>query len=225
MFGSLLCWNYAEPLVLLFHSPLVTVPHPSTFITLLIPCPINRTEEFLAALRSTLKSLTSLNVPSMSAVAGPAHGGGLELALATDIRVFTTQAVVSLPETRLGIIPGAGGTYRLGEIIGKSLALELILTGRAISGSEAYSYGLCQRLVKVPAGAKKGHNTVLNKAIQIAEEICAGGPLAVQAALRAVKAGTADAESSEYQVVLKTEDRKRALAAFLVKEKPKFHGN
>lgn len=77
---------------------------------------VHRTRALLAALRSTLDAIETLPVPTIAAVASVALGGGLELALATDLRVFASTAIVGLPETRLGIIPGAGGTYRLQKV-------------------------------------------------------------------------------------------------------------
>lgn len=224
--------------------------HSPTIITLLIPCSINRTVEFLEALRATFKSLSTLNVPTISAVAGQAYGGGFELALATHLRIFSTTALVSLPETRLGIIPGAGGTYRLRSIIGESRALEMILTGRKLNGTDAYSWGLCERIVRAPPGkswdrliqqrlpdesdqrkeerleiARESRVAVLDEAIKFAEAICEGGPLAIEAALSAVKEGTTRAETVQYDAVMRTEDRNRALAAFSEKKQPKFEGN
>lgn len=189
-------------------------------------------------------------MPTIAAVGGHAHGGGLELALATDLRVFSTAAIVSLPETRLGIIPGAGGTHRLPLTIGRSRALEMVLTGRKLSGTEAYSWGLCERLVEAPPGKSwarlqhriepdetdqkkqerrelyvEGRDAVLDESLRLAHTICEGGPLAIGAALRAVKAGTESAENLEYNAVMGTQDRNRALAAFSKKQTPIFEGN
>lgn len=224
-----------------------------TFIPLLIPYSIKSTLLFLATLRATLSTLSNLNIPTISAVAGDAHGGGLELALATDLRVFSTTAKVSLPETRLGIIPGAGGTYRLRSIIGESRALDLILTGRKLTGADAYSIGLCQRIVRAPPGKswdivhQRVHNpavidsgkrqetllevsqesraAVLEESFNLAQMICEGAPLAINAALAAVKVGTKAAEEERYADVMGTRDRDRALEAFPKKEAPKFKGD
>lgn len=151
-------------------------------------------------------------------------GGGLELALATDVRVFSSSTYVSLPETRIGIIPGAGGTHRLREIIGVPRALEMILTGRRLSPTIAYSNGLCQRMVKASPGPES-RDAVLAESLKCAREICEGGPLAVGAALRAVKGGTLRDEEREYDFVVQTKDRNRALEAFINKVKPEFKGN
>ncbi|MCJ1268436.1 hypothetical protein MMC22_008324 [Lobaria immixta] len=185
---------------------------------------IDETKEFVSHLNAVFQSLSCLHVPTISAVGGAAVGGGLELALATDVRVFSSSANVSLPETRIGIIPGAGGTYRLREIIGEPRALEMILTGRRVWGPLAYSYGLCQRLVK----ALPGHESrvaVLAESIKRAREICEGAPLAVGAAMRAVKGSTLRVEEREYHSVLLTKDRNRALAAYVHKVAPEFKGD
>jgi methylglutaconyl-CoA hydratase len=146
------------------------------------------------------------------------------------MRVFGSCTTVALPETRLGIIPGAGGTYRLPEIIGLGRARELVLTGRRIPGAEAYFMGLCNRLVEVSKeevqAEGKAREKVLSVAIDTAREICEGGPIAVNAALQAVN-GWEMGEKSEnamYDVVVKTADRDEALAAFREKRKPTFKG-
>lgn len=100
------------------------------------------TADFLSKLRSTFSLLASLPVPTISSITSTAFGGGLELALCTHLRVFTSNAMVALPETRLAIIPGAGGSYRLPEMIGLARARDLILTGRRVAAPEAYFLGL-----------------------------------------------------------------------------------
>jgi methylglutaconyl-CoA hydratase len=146
------------------------------------------------------------------------------------MRVFASTTTVALPETRLAIIPGAGGTYRLPALIGLSRARDLILTGRRVGAPEAYFLGLCDRLVEVtpeeaqqPGAARK---KVLDEAIKLAREICEGGPIAINAALAAVE-GCAlgeKAENAAYDIVLKTQDRDEALVAFREKRKPMFKG-
>lgn len=188
------------------------------------------TANFLTSLRGTFASISQLPVPTISALAAPAFGGGLELALTTHMRVFASSTTVALPETRLAIIPGAGGTYRLPALIGLSRARDLILTGRRVAAPEAYFLGLCDRLVEVSeeevqqeGGARK---KVLNEAIRLAREICEGGPIAIKAALAAVE-GCAlgeQAENAAYEIVVKTKDRDEALRAFREKRKPAFRG-
>lgn len=168
------------------------------------------------------------------------------MALATHFRVLSSQAVIGLPETRLGIIPGAGGTYRLSKIIGQARARDLILTGRRVSAPEAYFLGIADRLVEVlPASEEQAkewdamkeeeRNKVLlsqarmlalSEAVRLAGEISEGGPIAVRAALRAVMhpSPSEEVESKAYESVVKTEDRNEALKAFAEKRKPVFTG-
>ncbi|KAI1807517.1 ClpP/crotonase [Daldinia bambusicola] len=199
------------------------------------------TAQFLADLRGTFSSLASLPIPTISAVSSLALGGGLELALCTHFRVLASTATVGLPETRLGIIPGAGGTYRLPALIGLSRARDIILTGRRVSAPEAYFLGIADRLVEVLPederdgveqtnnGAEDGlparaRNAVLLEAVRLATEICEGGPIAVRSALQAVGWATEEVENAMYERVVKTEDRDEALEAFKDKRKPVFKG-
>ncbi|KAI1114039.1 ClpP/crotonase [Nemania sp. NC0429] len=200
------------------------------------------TAEFLANLRGTFSSLAALPIPSISAISSLALGGGLELALCTHFRVLASTAVVGLPETRLGIIPGAGGTHRLPALIGLPRARDLILTGRRVSAPEAYFLGLADRLVEVlpeeeqeqeqdgaaskadedlPARARRA---ALSESVRLATEICEGGPIAIRAGLQAVSWAREEVENAMYQRVVKSEDRDEALEAFREKRKPVFKG-
>ncbi|KAL1869893.1 hypothetical protein Daus18300_005354 [Diaporthe australafricana] len=180
---------------------------------------------FLALLRQTLRALEDLPVPTIAAVAGPALGGGLELALATHFRVMASTASVALPETRLGIVPGAGGTYRLASLIGKSRASKLVLTGRGISGKQAFDLGLADELVDVCKGGKaRVRVMVLEASVDLAREICEGGPLATMSALQAMRDPSEEAESMAYAKLLRSKDRDEALRAFAEKRAPVFTG-
>ncbi|KAJ5584454.1 uncharacterized protein N7459_004254 [Penicillium hispanicum] len=188
------------------------------------------TEDFLLKLRATFTELASLQIPTISAVSSMALGGGLELALCTHLRVFGSSSIVGLPETRLAIIPGAGGTYRLPAIIGMNRARDLILTGRRVSGPEAYFIGLCDRLVEVlPEEATQegvAREKLLRESIKLALDICEGGPIALKQALLAVQGcGLGEvAENKAYEGVIETADRYEALRAFAEKRKPAFRG-
>ncbi|OTA53891.1 methylglutaconyl-CoA hydratase [Hypoxylon sp. EC38] len=199
------------------------------------------TAQFLANLRGTFSSLSALPIPTISAVSSLALGGGLELALCTHFRVLASTATVGLPETRLGIIPGAGGTYRLPALIGLPRARDLILTGRRVSAPEAYFLGIADRLVEVlPEDERDGvaqgdsaaedgmpvraRKAVLSEAVRLASEICEGGPIAVRSALQAVSWAREEMENAMYERVVKTEDRDEALEAFKEKRKPNFKG-
>ncbi|KAL1957929.1 hypothetical protein VTO42DRAFT_5321 [Malbranchea cinnamomea] len=188
------------------------------------------TESFLAQLRQTFANIAALPIPTISAISSMALGGGLELALCTQLRVFGSSSIVGLPETRLAIIPGAGGTYRLPALIGQNRAMDMILTGRRVSGAEAYFMGLCNRLVEVTPEeqAQEGvaRKKVLEQSIKLALDICEGGPIALKQAITAVREYQKgeEAENEAYRGVVDTEDRHEALKAFAEKRKPCFRG-
>lgn len=191
-----------------------------------------RTADFLSNLRGTFTSLSELQIPTISAISSVALGGGLELALSTHFRVLTSNATIGLPETRLGIIPGAGGTHRLPAIVGLSRARDLILTGRRVAAPEAYFLGIADRLVEVvPEDERDGSDilhvarrTALAEAVRLAQEICEGGPVAIRAGLQAVAWARQEKENEMYERVVGTEDRNEALKAFQDKRKPVFKG-
>ena len=138
--------------------------------------------------------------------------------------------MVGLPETRLAIIPGAGGTYRLPELIGVPRARDMILTGRRVSGPESYFIGLCDRLVEVlpeeeqqPGAARE---KILKESIKLALDICEGGPVAIKEAMQAVQGYQQGekAENAAYAGAMESEDRIEALRAFIEKRKPAYRG-
>lgn len=144
----------------------------------------------------------------------------MEIALSTDLRVTTRSAQLSLPETRLGIIPGAGGTRRIAQVIGRSRALDMVLTGRRIGADEALNWGLVDRVVE------EGQD-VNDAGVELASKISEGGPLAIIAGKRAVKVGLdggLGVEGLAYGGVIESEDKYEALAAFGEKRKPVFKG-
>ena len=169
-----------------------------------------------------------MQIPTIAAVSGYALGGGFELALATNLRVFGSSATVGLPETRLGIIPGAGGTFRLQTLIGTAKSLEYILTGRRIKAALAMQLGICTEVVLEEG--EDGNERVIHKATELAKEINIGGPLAISAVLYALKdphgqsVGNRAKEDSAYFPLLFTEDRTEALKAFKEKRNPVFKG-
>ncbi|KAL9131703.1 MAG: hypothetical protein Q9217_000444 [Psora testacea] len=185
-----------------------------------------RTHAFLTQLRATLSTLSALPIPTISAVSSVAFGGGLELALATTFRVMASTATVGLPETKLGIIPGAGGTYRLKRLVGEAKALKMILTGQNVRGSIAHSIGLSDHLVQRSGNETKVaiKEKTLKEAVMLANLICEGGPRAIGAALRAVRGGDQATENECYDEVVRTEDRDEALRAFGEKRRAMFRG-
>ncbi len=178
---------------------------------------------FLFLLRRVFEEIEQYAKPVIAAINGVAFGGGLEMALAADIRLAAENAVVGLTETRLAIIPGGGGTQRLPRLIGKGKAKELIFTGRRISAAEAQSIGLVNQVCPPDRLQAEAHN--------LAAEICQGGPIAVQQAKYAINAGLESdlhtglaIEANAYQICIPTEDRLEGLAAFREKRKPIFKG-
>src|SRR5690606_19291398 len=129
--------------------------------------------------RTELGALDRCPKPVVAALNGVAFGGGLELALVCDLRVAAAHAQVGLPETTLGIIPGAGGTQRLPRIVGEARAQEMILLGRRLTAAEALAWGLVNRVT--PAGS-----SVVDDAVAWIEPIASGAPIAQAAALEAI---------------------------------------
>ncbi|KAL6801462.1 ClpP/crotonase-like domain-containing protein [Trichoderma sp. SZMC 28013] len=187
------------------------------------------TQEFLAALRHMFSRLAALSIPTIACVSDLALSGGLELALCCHLRIFSSNARVGLPETRLASITGAGGTYRLSKIVGSSNALDLVLTGRRLEASEAASVGLCHRLVTADAeragqSADKQRALSIETGIALAQEICMGEHVAVRAAVSALAVPGEVTENAAYDSALETKDRIEALQAYSKKRKPIFPG-
>lgn len=178
----------------------------------------------VSTIRNTITKLEELPQPIIAAINGVAFGGGLELALACDIRIASTTASFGLTETSLGIIPGAGGTQRLPRIIGVSKAKELIYTAARISSAEAEKIGLVSYAVDF--------SQVMDEALRIADLIVQNGPIAVIQAKKAINSGMdADLQAALaieedcYRVTIPTNDRIEGLQAFAEKRKPQYKGN
>ncbi|WP_438025172.1 enoyl-CoA hydratase-related protein [Sorangium sp. So ce233] len=174
--------------------------------------------------RTELGVLARSPKPVVAAINGVAFGGGLELALICDLRVAAPHAELALPETSLGIIPGAGGTQRLPRVVGEARAKEMILLGRRLTAAEALAWGLVNRVS--PEGAP-----VVDDAIAWIEPIASGAPIAQAAALRAIEDGYdvplelgLEIERVHYDETLRSEDRLEALRAFAEKRKPVYKG-
>ena len=174
--------------------------------------------------RSELGVLDTSPKPVVAALNGVAFGGGLELALICDLRVAAAHVEVALPETTLGIVPGAGGTQRLPRVVGEARAKEMILLGRKLGAAEALAWGLVNRVA--PADTP-----VLEDTITWLEPIAMGAPIAQSAALRAIESSYEvplavglELERVFYDETLRSEDRLEALRAFAEKRKPAFQG-
>ena len=179
--------------------------------------------ERLALEERVATRLAGLPMPTIAAIEGNALGGGLELALCCDLRVASERARLGLPEVRLAVIPGAGGTQRLPRVIGPARAKEMILTGRVLTAAEAERIGLVHEVV--PAGE------AVSRARVIGEEIAARGPLAVREAKRLVdtaldrdlRAGIADELEASVRIFA-TEDMLEGSGAFFAKRDPIYRG-
>jgi enoyl-CoA hydratase/carnithine racemase len=178
---------------------------------------------FHRAVRQLLGGLEALPQPVVAALNGAALGGGLELALACDLRIAAEGIEVGLPEVGLGIIPGAGGTQRLPRLIGVGRAKELILTGRRVPAAEALALGLVTAVV--PA------DRLVAEALALAERLARQAPISLRQAKRAIDGGlhlplsqALDLENRLYQDCLPTRDRQEALRAFAEKRPPVFTG-
>lgn len=173
-------------------------------------------EEFSRRGQSVFDSIESLGKPVIAAVNGYALGGGCELAMACTLRVAAESAVFGQPEVKLGLIPGYGGTLRLPRLIGKSRALQLLLTGNTIPAQDAFLMGLVDSVVRL--------ESLREKAESIAQQIAANAPMAVRLCLEAVNAGNATAEARLFGRVCATEDMKEGTQAFLEKRAALFKG-
>ena len=174
--------------------------------------------------QDAFRFLETMRKPVIAAVNGFALGGGLELALACHVRLASENAKFGLPEVKLGIIPGYGGTVRLPRVVGRGRALELMLSGDMIDAQEAYRIGLVNHVYP--------QAELLGAAEQLAAKMAGNGPVAVALAIEAVDNGyhgsTDDAlrlESNLFGLLASTSDMKEGMAAFLEKRKADFQGS
>ncbi|HLQ98151.1 MAG TPA: enoyl-CoA hydratase [Candidatus Dormibacteraeota bacterium] len=164
-----------------------------------------------------------LPMPVIAALNGVAFGGGLELALACDLRIAADHIKLGLTETSLGIIPGAGGTQRLPRLVGTGQAKRMIYTAQPIGAKEALEIGLVEKVVK--------STDLLYEAVELAELIASNGPIAIRQAKNAINTGMQtdlatglSVEHESYQQTIHTRDRLEGLRAFQEKRKPNYKG-
>jgi len=192
------------------------------------PMPPEAVGPAVAKARRFIYDLENLPMPVICAIDGHALGGGLEMALACDLRVASDSAKMGLVETRLAIIPGAGGTQRLPRVIGPSLAKELIFTARILGGNEAERIGLVNHSVP----QNDSGDAAYQRAIKLAQEILPNGPVGVKMAKQAINKGmevdimtALSIEEACYAQVIPTKDRLEGLKAFKEKRKPVYTGH
>jgi enoyl-CoA hydratase/carnithine racemase len=183
----------------------------------------DRVKEYIFTIRNLFTAIEQLNKAVIAAVNGVALGGGTELSLACDIRVASMNATMGLTETRLAIIPGAGGTQRLPRLVGRGKAKELIFTGQRIGAQEALQIGLVNQICEP--------QDLIAECRKMAHMICETGPVAIEQAKYAINYGLETdihtglaIESNAYWVTIPTEDRLEGLAAFKEKRKPVYKG-
>ena len=178
---------------------------------------------FVGRLTATSALVEELGKPSVAAVHGFALGGGLELALACDLRVVEAGARLGLPEMKLGVLPGAGGTQRLPRVVPPGIARQMILTGEPVTAERAHEVGLANEVAPV--------GQVLPVALGLAEALARGAPLALAAGKRLLAdAGRPDLRSgiarerAAVTVLFDSSDRQEGLAAFRERRPGRFEG-
>ncbi|MFD1426726.1 enoyl-CoA hydratase/carnithine racemase [Kroppenstedtia sanguinis] len=183
----------------------------------------DQVRRYIHMIRETFDAVASLPRPVIAAVNGVAFGGGMELALACDLRIADEHAVLGLTETSLGIIPGAGGTQRLARLIGTARAKELIFTAKRITAQEGEALGLLNQVVR--------GGTVMEAALEMAAQINENAPLALAQAKYAINHGSETdlatglvMETQAYERLIPTKDRLEGLQAFKEKRKPIYLG-
>ena len=178
--------------------------------------------EFMTYANDTFTRLSDLTQPTIAVLNGYALGGGLELALSTDIRIGFEKTMVGFPEVGLGIIPGFAGTQRMSRLIGTSKTKELIYTARIVKGNEAYDLGILNKLV--PA------EELLSSAEELAKSIMKNAPLAVEKAKHVIQVGSElplknaiRLETEAEALLFSTEDKVEGMRAFVEKRKAVFN--
>ncbi len=171
-----------------------------------------------------MSRIENLGKPVIAAINGYALGGGCELALACHIRIASNTAQFGLPEVRLGLMPGYGGTQRLSRLIGHGKSLEMMLTGKPISAEQAKDYGLVNKVVEP--------EDLLSVSGKLAATLAGSAPIAMKGILAAVLDGAdtsladgLELENKLFSGLFKTADMREGTAAFLEKRKPRFKGS
>jgi len=179
--------------------------------------PLDMWSEWVRRGHRIFERLERAKQPVICAIQGFAYGGGLELALACDIRIATDSARFAMPEVKLGTVPGWGGTDRLPKLIGSARAKQMIFTGEPIAADVAERWGLANEVVPVAS--------LNDRATGLAEKIAGNAPIAVQTAKQLIAShSSATLESLAAAVNAFSDDAREGLAAFREKRSPKFEG-
>ena len=176
---------------------------------------------FISGIQRAMDDIEAIPLPTVAAVNGHAMGGGMELALACDLRMLADEARIGLPEVRLGLLPGAGGTQRLVEVVGKGRALDLLYTGRQLAAAEALALGLVNSVHPV--------DRLVAEAVEYAAGLAAGARPALQelkacvlAHLDGGRRAGMRAETSGIDRLFGTADAREGITAFVEKRSPRF---
>ena len=176
---------------------------------------------YLVTLRSFIERVNQLPQPSIAVIDGMALGGGLELAMACTFRIASPRAKLGLPEVKLGLLPGAGGTQRLPRLVGRAVAVDLLVTGRSIDGHQALDIGLVDRLEQP--------DELTTGATSFVQTLATGPKQAVTAIKRCVDASAdlpfaegMEVEAAQVEQLFATSDATEGIAAFLEKRDPNF---
>ena len=167
--------------------------------------------------------ISESKTPVIAMINGFCLGGGLEIAMACDLRIASENSKLGQPEINIGIIPGAGGTQRLTKIVGEGRSMELILTGNMISAEKAHNWGLVNLVTK--------EEELKEKTMNLAEQIAGKTPFAIERAKKSIKAASMvtmkeglEFEQELFVECFKSEDGKEGIRAFVEKRKPQFKG-
>ena len=179
--------------------------------------------EFVSAVQSLFSRLENLEKPTIAVIGGLALGGGCELALACDIRLAAENAIFGLPEIKIGVLPGGGGTQRLPRLIGAGRAKEMLYSGDPIDANEAYRIGLVNKVIKADA--------LMDEAKKMAKRLRQRPAFALKMIKTSVNKGMSmDLQSALahearcFEILFSTEDQKEGMRAFVEKREPKFKG-
>jgi enoyl-CoA hydratase/carnithine racemase len=178
--------------------------------------PLDMWRQWIRDGHRVLERLTTLRQPTIAAINGYAFGGGLELALAADIRIAADSATFALPETKIGTLPGWAGTKRLPEAIGVARAKQMIFSGGSIDAATAERWGLVNEVVALDG--------LMDRCRSLASKIAANAPVSVQLAKAVINGDEAAPEALAGALAAGTDDRREGIAAFREKRSPRFTG-